>query len=867
VPGGGAVNDADWLKIRNNGVPYSITDSIYTLKTVSINGRNYFPDVELNVYDSTSTAGATVAAIGNRGGRFAGFNTVSGAWSSFGQEGSLAQIYGGAGTTSFVVSEVTGTAPGNPSGTFAPHFEIDFVNDNVKLNKYPNSRNDAGLPVNVLTTSATGVVESHSVSEMFVDSISTCYEYQGFVYGVKTSPVVNVLLLGDSRTENPYTPDELMRRFQARFGYAGFGGFSIASQCWVGYWDKNVSGETIADNAGNGLLSPIGYASNIAAAGYVEFVPKVAYQSTNKFTSVDFWYTNPSGSTLTVTIDGVSVGTVTATTTVPTIASFSGFSDLHHTIRITNSGASSASLYEINFKRDGVSGVRFHRLGNSGEAANQLVGYTANTYFYSSIAPQLTYIRIGVNDMGGTAATFKTNIESIALAIKGVVPGGIAFINETDNLTANQANVVPFNIAIRDLSEQYNYGIIDLERSVSNWTDFRTRGYAPAGDAVHENAAGGIYLGTAIFGKLFDPTCRTNKDLTVTVLAGQVTGPTTATVIGANTIGSANIVNGSVALADFAPGVATGNLFIWDGTNWVHATSNDVLSNATAFAPYKLFWGSPSGGLAQSSLLSYDGVFRPYSAIIQDVTGGNVYTQRKNAGTNLHFEGIGTQLGKTAVDYAYYNYSGSTYWDNAAGTALQIAANRSILMPGLAAYGASHTQWLSRNPATGELAVSTGTPITALAAVGSSPNANAATITGSTLNLEPASATHKGVISLTQLKFPLKMTVVDGNTDVPGAGLQTYEVIRIPAAYDGYSISDVSYGVYKTGATGTAEMQIRRNGSGTAGVTWTAGQAVKDVTLTGVTVSTGDLIDVEIISNSMATPQQGLWVTIFLTPH
>jgi len=160
-----------------------------------------------------------------------------------------------------------------------------------------------------------------------------------------------------------------------------------------------------------------------------------------------------------------------------------------------------------------------------------------------------------------------------------------------------------------------------------------------------------------------------------------------------------------------------------------------------------------------------------------------------------------------------------------------------------------------------------GLPVTAIAPVGSTPNANAATITGSTLNLEPASATHKGVISLTQLKFPLKMTVVDGNTDVPGAGLQTYEVIRIPACYDGYSISDVSYGVWKTGATGTAEMQIRRNGSGTAGVTFTAGQAVKDVTLTGVTVSTGDLIDVEIISNSMATPQQGLWVTIFLTPH
>jgi len=169
--------------------------------------------------------------------------------------------------------------------------------------------------------------------------------------------------------------------------------------------------------------------------------------------------------------------------------------------------------------------------------------------------------------------------------------------------------------------------------------------------------------------------------------------------------------------------------------------------------------------------------------------------------------------------------------------------------------------------ANGVVGIAPTQPVTSLAAVGSTPNANAATITGSTLNLEPASATHKGVISLTQLKFPLKMTVVDGNTDVPGAGMQKNEVIRIPAAYNGYSISDVSYGVRTTGATGTMECQIRKNGSGTAGVTFAAGQGVEDVTLTGLTVATGDIIDVEIISNSMATPQQGLWVTIFLTPN
>jgi len=170
--GGGGSPDQDWLKIRNNGVPYSINDSIYTLKTVSINGRNYFPDVELNVYDSVSTAGATILAAGNRGGRHASYNTLTGTWSSIGQEGSVATVYAGNGTTNFSITKMTGTSPGNPTGTFDQHFGLDFGTNNAQFYKYPNTRNDTGNPVNVLTTSATGIMESHPVSEV-ISSIST----------------------------------------------------------------------------------------------------------------------------------------------------------------------------------------------------------------------------------------------------------------------------------------------------------------------------------------------------------------------------------------------------------------------------------------------------------------------------------------------------------------------------------------------------------------------------------------------------------------------------------------------------------------------------------------------------------------------
>jgi len=43
--------------------------------------------------------------------------------------------------------------------------QLELLND-TKFNAYPNTRNDAGLPVNVLTTSATGGVESHPVLEL-----------------------------------------------------------------------------------------------------------------------------------------------------------------------------------------------------------------------------------------------------------------------------------------------------------------------------------------------------------------------------------------------------------------------------------------------------------------------------------------------------------------------------------------------------------------------------------------------------------------------------------------------------------------------------------------------------------------------------
>jgi len=330
-------------------------------------------------------------------------------------------------------------------------------------------------------------------------------------------------------------------------------------------------------------------------------------------------------------------------------------------------------------------------------------------------------------------------------------------------------------------------------------------------------------------------------DLSGTTANAQiVAGAVGATELASNAVTTAKILNGAVTLdkvpangldlTKINPATFTEGLYLKKSSGvWAGASANNVFSDVTSLTPNYILYGGGSGGVNQSDALQFNGsVFTLKRYFFQDCNSAQLYEQRKLSGVDVFFAGIGSQLGDGANDWSHYVYGNNAFNLHTNNVRrFRVEGNGSVKMYSLVAKGAGHTHDVSRNPSTGEL----------------------------------ASSLHVAE------KYPMKIQVVDGNTDVPGAGMQKNEVIRIPAAYNGYSISDVSYGVRTTGATGTMECQIRKNGSGTAGVTFAAGQGVEDVTLTGLTVATGDIIDVEIISNSMATPQQGLWVTIFLTPN
>jgi len=1216
VPGGGAVNDADWLKIRNNGVPYSITDSIYTLKTVSINGRNYFPDVELNVYDSTSVFGATVASIGNRGGRFAGYNTVSGAWSSFGQEGSIAQVYGGAGTTHFSISEVTGTSPGSPSGTFEQHFELDLVNNNAKFNKYPNTRNDAGTPVNVLTTSATGVVESHPVGE-FRDSLGYAWRLSSSYsslqaafnspynivvdrsYTVTATLTVTVpkTIKGQGNitikqvtaatsgtpiilvTASGVTIDGLKLVGQIATQTSEFShGISLGSSIFTGMLEnitvknceirdcrgdgiyvasdgtiepKNIAIQNIvarnilrngvavingdnitidgllADSIGlygidvepdataqtnsnisiNSIVVPsIGYGThlgtqvnlNVTATNFVidgdmygsnpEYTVAPAYQAGKRGISIraDYNATLKGGivknceyAAIELSAGGGKIKNIlfedivfsnNGTAISGRVIDVSG-GDYRNQVTFrdcditgtggTHLGPPDQSIWEhckiTGFTRISVaegikmnncdvtvSGTAFYlcaapiRMTNTKLSCDMLyqnpvtntdtmsLVFTGNNFTFASATPvvmngatNLSMIwnenivngakeqtitatataitdRLNVTSVGAVTITIPTWLRHPANTIKvsdAAVDGNITVVGEGS--TVNHAASVTFTGAKKFYSNTSNWffdkAIIGANNGLSE-----SLGVAQLGNSIGSTTAALTNDRTIPLGSRavrFTDSDTTSTSMTVTkdyvcIGSNNLIGtkqkamvfpiyglfmqgnnsPTTFsgdlyqyirgngnnmakgnnfidgfnnTVTGTSfsfTIGRLNVVNGSNTLiTQGLQNTNSGNsTTVVGSTNTATSGSvnagifgyNSVTSANEAFA----FGSSATSSALRAFALGYNSAASaPYSFALGQSAASGYYSFAGQNGTASDTFAVSLMNTIASGDYsfsggelagavkptasgrgafAFYgtdNNQTAGYGALAARSAILGGRNHNLPVgfdncvilggnqvrptvtktnfafvpslsifttPATATLTGSSTALIRDAASEGETKVATlaaiitaGGAVTSLAAVGSTPNANAATITGSTLNLEPASATHKGVISLTQLKFPLKMTVVDGNTDVPGAGLQTYEVIRIPACYDGYSISDVSYGVHKTGATGTAEMQIRKNGSGTAGVTWTAGQGVKDVTLTGVTVATGDIIDVEIISNSMATPQQGLWVTIFLTPH
>lgn len=155
------VCDNDWLVIGNNECPDAVTDSIYHYKYAAIGARYVWPNAEFLVSDSV---GVGISGIsGNRNARLFLYDQ--------GSTGAFTIDQGGSSTLMYIeqngelrVATSTGTAETPILGT--NHFAVNATDSTVQMHRYPQTRNDTGNPVNVLSTDATGKVRSHPVAEV-----------------------------------------------------------------------------------------------------------------------------------------------------------------------------------------------------------------------------------------------------------------------------------------------------------------------------------------------------------------------------------------------------------------------------------------------------------------------------------------------------------------------------------------------------------------------------------------------------------------------------------------------------------------------------------------------------------------------------
>jgi hypothetical protein len=171
--GGGGGCDEDWLEIGNNLCPDNINDSIYKYKYASIGARYVWPRAELLVNDSSAAAYTVIQ--GFRNAALSLFDRENQYWSIRQQAGSSLVDYIGGGTTQWLWTEAGGNATG-AGAPFDNHMAIKATLDQIQFHKYPDSRDDAGTPVNLLNTDASGNLRSDPLSSII--PAATNYEFE-----------------------------------------------------------------------------------------------------------------------------------------------------------------------------------------------------------------------------------------------------------------------------------------------------------------------------------------------------------------------------------------------------------------------------------------------------------------------------------------------------------------------------------------------------------------------------------------------------------------------------------------------------------------------------------------------------------------
>lgn len=106
--------------------------------------------------------------------------------------------------------------------------------------------------------------------------------------------------------------------------------------------------------------------------------------------------------------------------------------------------------------------------------------------------------------------------------------------------------------------------------------------------------------------------------------------------------------------------------------------------------------------------------------------------------------------------------------------------------------------------------------------------------------------------------------------NVTGTGVIDMGFYRVPAQLNGYAFAGASYSLFTAGAGAATSMVVatRRINTSTNlhSGQFDPGDVIKDISGTGITVSTGDFLKLNVISNTFSTAAVGLTVTYIFSP-
>ncbi len=158
------VPDKDFLRVLNNGLPGSVTDTLYTKGLKTFGARQIWPKNPLAVIDSTDILGANFGVMGERNAR-AGFKRyLDGRFSSVGQEGSNVSVRMGPTTDGFAVEKYTGGTD-HTNGTGVKRIAyFNGLDSTVTFTGYANV-NDAGNSPLIATFGSDGKMRSDLITE------------------------------------------------------------------------------------------------------------------------------------------------------------------------------------------------------------------------------------------------------------------------------------------------------------------------------------------------------------------------------------------------------------------------------------------------------------------------------------------------------------------------------------------------------------------------------------------------------------------------------------------------------------------------------------------------------------------------------